>query len=217
MVARGPGDSVLVVTTPPPGPRDPRAALEVLVAALRDHLAACERSTGEGDLQVQSAYTALREAADRYDDALFEVHDEVTPWEFATDGLVGTEHEGEAVDSGRITVLVRRDYELGDVARLLAAGRAAYADAFPSDPPGAADADVTHPGRALYQMLHAYGVDGFDEAAEAAGLATVGGTVWVQSLDPDDEPVDDEDPFAVADPDLLVYRLDDVVAEDPHA
>ena len=205
------------MTTSPLGRPDPRAALEVLVAALRDHLGACERSTGEGDLQVQSAYTALREAADRYDDALFEVHDEVTPWEFPTEGLVDTEHEGEAVDSGRITVLVRRDYELGDMARLLASGRAAYANAFPSDPSEAADADVTHPGRALYQMLHAYGVDGFDEAAEAAGLSAVGGTVWVQSLDPDDEPVDDEDPFAVADPDLLVYRLDDLVAEDPHA
>ena len=204
------------MTSPPPGPHDPRTALDVLVSALRDHLEACERSTGEGDLLVQSAYTALREAADRYDDALFEVHDEVTPWEFPTEGLVDTEHEGEAVDSGRITVLVRRDYELGDAAHLLAAGRAAYADAFPSDPAEAAAADVTHPGRALYQMLHAYGIDGFDEAAEAAGLSAVGGTVWVQSLDPDDEPVDDEDPFAVADPDLLVYRLDEVLAEDPN-
>jgi hypothetical protein len=191
--------------------------LEVLVAALREHLGACEMSTGEGDPRVQSAYTALREAADRYDDVLFEVHDEVTPWEFVAEARIGTEQEGEAVDRGRITVLVRRDYELDDRTRLLAAGRAAYADAFPSDPPEAAEADVTHPGRALYQMLHAYGVDGFDEAAEAAGLSAVGGTVWVQSLDPDDEPVDDEDPFAVADPDLLVYRLDDLVAQDPHA
>ncbi|HSK55879.1 MAG TPA: hypothetical protein VK908_11525 [Jiangellales bacterium] len=203
------------MTTSLPGRGDPRAALDVLVGALRQHLEACEHSSGEGDPQVQAAYTALREAADRYDDALFEAHDEVTPWEFAAAGLVDAEYEGEDVDTGRITVLVRRDYELADRARLLAAGRAAYAEAFPSDPVEAATADVTHPGRALYQMLHAYGVDGFDDAAEAAGLTTVGGTVWVQSLDPDDEPLDDEDPFAVADPDLLVYRLDEVVAEPP--
>ncbi|HSK27602.1 MAG TPA: hypothetical protein VK894_11900 [Jiangellales bacterium] len=203
------------MTTPVHGPGDPRTALDVLVAALRTHLEACESSAGEGDPRVQAAYTALRSAADRYDDVLFETYEEVTPWEFAGDGLVDVEYEGEAVDSGRLTVLVRRDYELGDPERLLEAGRAAYAEAYPADPPEAARADVTHPGRALYQMLHAYGVDGFDEAAEEAGLTTVGGTVWVQSLDPDDEPVDDEDPFAVADADLLVYRLDEVVSEAP--
>lgn len=203
------------MTTPVRHVGDPRAALDHLVAALHAHLDACERSRGEGDPQVQAAYTALREAADRYDDALFETHDEVTPWEFPTTGLVDVEYEAEVPDTGRLTVLVRRDYELADQTQLIEAGRAAYAQAYPDDPREAAEADVTHPGRALFQMLHAYGVDGFDEAAEAAGLTTVGGTVWVQSLDPDDEPIDDEDPFAVADPDLLVYRLDEVVGEGP--
>jgi hypothetical protein len=55
-------------------------ALDDLTDALEAHLVACTRSTGEADPAVQAAYTALREAASRYDDLLFTLLDEVTPW-----------------------------------------------------------------------------------------------------------------------------------------
>ncbi|MGH8826242.1 MAG: hypothetical protein ACRDVZ_01330, partial [Jiangellaceae bacterium] len=69
--------------------------------------------------------------------------------------------------------------------------------------------------RALYQLLHAYGVDGLDQRAESAGLAPRGGTVWVQALDEADAETLVDDPFGVADEDMLVYRLDEVIDVDP--
>jgi hypothetical protein len=110
--------------------------------------------------------------------------------------------------------MVRRDYGIADPAGLLVAGREAYADLYPGDPPEAAVADVSHPGRALYQLLHAYGVDGLDNRAENAGLAPHGGTVWVQGLVPGDAETLVDDPFGVADEDMLIYRLDEVIGPD---
>lgn len=194
-----------------------QAALEDLTEALDAHLHAVRRRVGEADPAVQAAYTQLRNAAERYDDLLFELTEEVTPWEFPQSPPPDVEYEDQGAAPDAVTVMVRRDYGIGDPAGLLMAGREAYADLYPEDPAEAANADVSHPGRALYQMLQAYGVDGLDSRAEAAGLAPRGGTVWVQELGPGDAETIVDDPFGVAEEEMLIYRLDEVIQPDPPA
>ena len=177
---------------------------------------------------MQEAYSALHEAAEAYDNALFDAYEEVTPFQFVDlDEGEGDEDEGdeaegdEAEDAdeadddetveepSRLALLVRRDYDVVDRAALLAAGREAYGEIWPEGAPDEATADVDRPERAVYQLLHAYGVDGLDGRAEEAGLEPTGGTLWVVDLDEDDETLD-EAPFTGVDADRLVYRLDEV-------
>lgn len=192
-----------------------RTALIDLIEALQAHLESALQRTGEADLAAQVAYTRLREAAARYDDLLFELTDEVTPWEFPEGPHVDAEYEDRSAAPDTVGVLVRRDYGLADPAGLLLAGRQAYAELYPDEPEEAAAADVSHPGRAIFQLLHAFGVDGLDHHAEEAGLAPRGGTVWVQALDADDAETLSDDPFGVADDEMLIYRLDEVVDAGP--
>ena len=199
------------VTTSQPDASRLHAVLDDLTDALEAHLDACLARTGEADVAVQSAYTALRHAAARYDDLLFDMIDEVTPWEFPEGPHTDVEYEDEDALPGTIGVLVRRDYDLVDDDELVRAGRDAYADLYPDDPLESAVADVVHPGRAIYQMLHAYGVDGVDHRAEESGLRPRGGTVWVQALEDADAETLVTDPFGVADEEMLVYRLDEVI------
>lgn len=201
------------MTTPPQDSERLQAALDDLTDALEAHLNACLARTGESDPVVQAAYNALRIAADRYDDLLYDATDEVTPWEFPEEPP-SIEFEDLDSDPGLVGVLVRRDYEIDDADQLMLAGREAYGELYPQDPEESAAADVSHPGRALYQMLHAYGVDGLDERAEEAGLMPRGGTVWVQALTATDDQTLTTDPFSVADEDLLVYRVDEIIHTD---
>lgn len=188
-------------------------ALETLVGALREHLDAALKRSRDGDTAAQAAYTRLRAAATEYDDLLFDLTQEVTPWEFIKRDGESPEFEDRGAAPDAVSVLVRRDYGLADPVGLLEAGREAYAELFPGEPREAAAADVSHPGRAIYQLLHAFGVDGMDLRAESAGLAPRGGTVWVQALLPSDSGLEGDDPFAVADEEMLVYRLDEIVEE----
>lgn len=195
------------VTTSPQDHARLRAALHELTGALEVHLDAALRRSGANDHAVQAAYSRLRESADRYDDLLFEITGEVTPWEFPEDGSRNLEQEDPTARPDAITILVRRDYALADSGGLMDAGRQAYAELYPDDPVEAAQADVSHPGRALYQMLHAYGVDGLEHRAADAGLVPQGGTVWVQEL-ADDTTADLSNPFDLVDRQRLIYRVD---------
>ncbi len=197
------------MTTSPQDQARLNDALDDLTDALEAHLAACIDSTGEADVAVQGAYSALREAASRYDDILFTLLDEVTPWEFAEGPQVD---EGEEIDErlATIALLLRRDYTIADDDVLLAAARQAYAELYPDDTDEAAVSDVNSVARALYQLFHAYGVDGLDQRAELAGLVPRGGTVWMQEIDDDAASSLIEDPFGVADEHAVVYRLDEM-------
>lgn len=57
-----------------------RLLLDVLVTALREHLEAVEARTGESDPAVYAAFDHLRESFEAYEEALYDVHDEVTPF-----------------------------------------------------------------------------------------------------------------------------------------
>jgi hypothetical protein len=206
------------VTTSPRDQARLNDALDELTDALEAHLAACFESTGEADAAVQEAYTALREAASRYDDLLFTVLDEVTPWEFAEGPQVEADVEAEVEEREdgltTIALLLRRDYSVADDDAMLAAARQAYAELNPDETDAMADSDVNHAGQALYQLLLAYGVDGLDQRAELAGLVRHGGTLWMQEIDAADVSTLAEDPFGVAVEQALVYRLDEVQADE---
>lgn len=58
----------------------PRVALARLVGALEAHLDAVERRRSETDPVVKDAYSSLADAFEGYDEALYEAHDEVTPF-----------------------------------------------------------------------------------------------------------------------------------------
>lgn len=202
------------VTTSPRDQARLNDALDSLTDALEAHLTACLESTGEADAAVQQAYTALRDAASNYDDLLFTLLDEVTPWEFAEAPPVASEDEQRDGRLETIALLLRRDYTVADEGDLLAAARQAYAELNPDDAGSAAVETVDHAGRALYQLLLAYGVDGLDQRAEVAGLVRHGGTLWMQEIGADDVATLAEDPFGVADEQVLVYRLDEVQADE---
>jgi len=185
----------------------PREALAALTGALERHLSACEARSGESDPRVQEAYEALRDAADAYDDALYDATGEVTPMETpAPSAPVGD--SGETTVPARIGLLLRRDYAVRDVDELLAAAQAAQTQTWPEEAGPVLDVDVT-PGRAVYQLLDAHGVDGLDDLSEDAGLDPVGGTVWVVAQDADDDSLFEE-PFEDVDPERVLYRLDEV-------
>lgn len=193
--------------TPDAAPVDDeaRAAADRLKAAIDAHLVACARRTGEGDPDVQEAYDALRAAAEAYDDALFEAYEEVTPFEFQ-------DAPAEPVDDAepeRLGLLVRRDYLLSDLDDLLAAGARAAAESWPEEAGEPPAEQVATAGRAFYELLSAYGVDGLDEIAEDSGLDPAGGTLWVVAQPEEDETLYSA-PFESVDEERLLYRLEEV-------
>jgi hypothetical protein len=202
------------VTTSPRDQARLNDALDKLTGALEAHLTACLESTGEADAAVQEAYTTLRDAASNYDDLLFTLLDEVTPWEFAEGPPVAADDEQRDGRLETIALLLRRDYTVADEGALLTAARQAYAELNPDDADSIVVETVDHAGRALYQLLLAYGVDGLDQRSELAGLVRHGGTLWMQEIDEDDVATLSEDPFGVADEQVLVYRLDEVHADE---
>lgn len=61
--------------------KDPRVALSVLVTALEEHLSLLSNRRGPEDPNVVTAYFAIADAFENYEDALDEVYDEGTPLE----------------------------------------------------------------------------------------------------------------------------------------
>jgi hypothetical protein len=58
---------------------DPRVALQSLTTALEEHLIAASNRRGDGDPAVESAFFAVADAFEVYEDALYEAYSEVTP------------------------------------------------------------------------------------------------------------------------------------------
>lgn len=58
---------------------DPRVALQSLVSALEEHLAAAASKRGEDDPTVEGAYLSIADAFESYEEALYDAHGEVTP------------------------------------------------------------------------------------------------------------------------------------------
>lgn len=58
---------------------DPRAALQTLVNALEEHLAAAANRRSDDDPSVDGAYVAIANSFEAYEEALYDAYDEVTP------------------------------------------------------------------------------------------------------------------------------------------
>lgn len=188
---------------------------DALVEAIRTHTAAVTGLRGEDQsAEVFASGDQLRHAVLAYADAQFEYTGIGFPL-----GIIhqfDDDEEDDDVDHGPVagvSVLRRTDYVVSNEAAVIKAGRKAYRRVRPEDDAAAAAADVTHLGRALYQLAHA---DGWDNLDDVKGLDRVGEVVIVQSsdallgADPDAWP--DDDLFGHDDARLL-YRQDDAYGD----
>lgn len=58
---------------------DPRFALSVLVSCLEEHLATVAAKRGAKDATLSSAFLAVADAFEEYEDALYEAYEEFLP------------------------------------------------------------------------------------------------------------------------------------------
>ncbi|GAA1496314.1 hypothetical protein [Paeniglutamicibacter kerguelensis] len=58
---------------------DPRVALSVLISCLEEHLAAVASKRGAEDATLSSAFLAVADAFEEYEDALYEAYEEFLP------------------------------------------------------------------------------------------------------------------------------------------
>lgn len=198
----------------PDGATRLREAADALAEAIRAHASTVTAVSGEeGTPEVMAAGSRLLPALLAYADAEFDYTGTSFPlgslYEFDDDD----DDEADETPARGVSVLRRSDYAVADEEAVMEAGRQAYLRVWPEDGAEAAAADVTHLGRALYQIAHA---DGWDALDEVEGLRPTGGVVLVQpsdellGADPDQWP---EDALFDYDDDLLIYRQDDIIVE----
>ena len=192
-----------------------RAAAEALKEALDRHLDAVERrasSSGEdaaADAEVFNAFNELAAAGEVYDELLYDVHDEVTPFEVpATDGTV--DYEGPE-EPEVLSVFIRRDYLVGDSRRLLAqAQRITELDPESVDEDEAVGVSAGHSLHAAVGVL--FGEFEPDEIAsrhKEFGLEEGDATTWVAAGEDRPEPGEWlAAPFDSVEPERVICRFD---------
>ncbi|TDC77978.1 hypothetical protein [Streptomyces hainanensis] len=192
-----------------------RAAADALKAAIDRHLAAIEGRTAapeaaDADAAVFAAFNELAAAGEVYDELLYDVYDEVTPFEVPSTEN-GVPYEGPEVPEA-LSVFIRRDYTVVDPRRLLAqAQRVADLDPEAGDL-GFADNDEG-PARGMQPALGVlFGEFDPDELAsrhKEFGLEEGDATLWVTA---GDEPAEPGEwlaaPFDSVDPERVVCRFD---------
>ncbi|WP_432134571.1 MULTISPECIES: hypothetical protein [unclassified Streptomyces] len=179
-----------------------RAAAEAVKTALDRHLAAVERRSGEDDPAVYEAFNELAAAAEVYDELLYDRYDEVTPFEIpaAEDAL--PPYAGPEEPSA-LSVLIRRDYTVGEPQRLLAQAQRVEA----ADDEDGADTD-TVPG-ALGVLFGEYEPDEIASRHKEFGLEEGDSTLWVLAAEEAAEPGEWlETPFEQLDPQRVICRFD---------
>lgn len=191
------------------------AALEAVVAAAREHLAAVRAAGGKiDDDEVWRTYVELNNASVAYDDCLLDVFGEVTPWNVDSidadkaDQFFGEETSAAGDPYPRvISVRQRRDYRIPSVAALLKAGQDAR-DTAMGDESGA----VESVSEALVELLQSG--DGSLAALDIPELEPLDGLVAVAEVDAplDPESFEESDgvgPFALSGDDRLIGRMDE--------
>jgi hypothetical protein len=161
---------------------------------------------------VQDAYGALHEAARRYDDLLFEVHDEVTPFVFATavPGSGLTDDDEYDVEPESVSMLARWDFAIDDPDAVIAAGRDAPREPWVDDAEDLTEGEAAGIGAAFARLIDAYGHDELVDRAEEFGLVRQGATTWLLASEPTDGEEWMDDPFAEVAEDRLIYRVDEI-------
>lgn len=176
-----------------------RARAAELAAAILAHAEAVASASSDADVpQIFAASDRLLPVVLAYSDAQFEHTGTDLPFgmlQELVDDRDGEELDDEDDDEpvAGVSVLQRRDYRVVDESAVMDAGRQAYLRVWPDDDEAAAAADVTHLGRALYQLAHA---DGWHSLDQVEGLRVTAGAVVVVEQDellggdPDDWPDD---------------------------
>ncbi|WP_326795007.1 hypothetical protein OG946_05420 [Streptomyces sp. NBC_01808] len=187
-----------------------RAAASVLKAAIDRHLEAVERRSGEEGSAVYAAFEELAAAAEAYDEVLYEVHDEVTPFEIpSSDTLPAYTGPDEP---GALSVLIRRDYTVAEPHRLLAQAQR-IADLDPDVAGGDESGDREAVGSSLTAAVGVlFGEFEPDEIASRHrefGLSEGDSAVWVAAAEEPAEPGEWlSAPFDQVDPELVICRFD---------
>jgi hypothetical protein len=203
-------------------PAELDAALERVIDAAREHLAAVRAAQGRvDDDDVWQAYVTLNNASYEYDELLLDAFGEVTPWDVeAIDpdeaderfgvGLGGVEGAEPSDPHPRVvSVRQRRDYRVPSVSALIRVAEAARRDSLADD----ADAPpVQGVGEAVLELLQTG--DGSLGVLDIPELQPLDGLVMVSEVGSplDLESFDDNDsagPFRPGDGDRLVGRLDE--------
>ncbi|MEO3754654.1 hypothetical protein [Streptomyces sp. B6B3] len=200
-----------------PGAAQVRAAADALKEAVDRHLAAIERRAAEpdadadADAEVFAAFNEMAAAGEAYDELLYDVYDEVTPFEVPeTDGTAA--YAGPE-DPEALSVFIRRDYTVVDPRRLLAQARRVAE----LDPEAAADEEEADAqdaaGRSMPTALGVlFGEFEPDEIAsrhKEFGLEEGDATLWVTAVDEPAEPGEWlPSPFEAADPERVICRFD---------
>ena len=178
-----------------------REAAEALKSAIDAHLRAVETRVDELDPAVLEAFDALAAAAEEYDELLYAVHDEVTPFEVMADPR--PEYDGpDEVEA--LSVFIRRDYLVADPDALASAARAAAEGV---------DPETATSRTALLDIFDAYDADEIAYRAEELGLQPADSTMWVVAADPEGVVGWHDDPFSDVDAEMVLYR-DDVLDEE---
>jgi hypothetical protein len=180
-----------------------RAAAEALKIAIDRHLAAVEARTDELDPSVLEAFDALASAAEEYDELLYTVHDEVTPFDVVppeSDAVYAGPEQVEA-----FSVFTRRDFLITDPDTLAAAASNVSEDF---------DPELGDSRAAVAELFDAFDADEISYRAEEIGLEAIEATTWVVAADPEAVGGWDDDPFSEVDLQKLLYRVDLVDEEE---
>ncbi|MFF9279988.1 hypothetical protein [Streptomyces griseosporeus] len=180
-----------------------RAAAEAVKTALDRHLAAVERRSGEDDPAVYEAFNQLAAAAEAYDELLYDRYDEVTPFEIPG-GEEMPPYTGPE-EPNALSVLIRRDYAVGDQQRLLAQAR--RVEAADDDSSGEDVSGTVH--GALGVLFGEFEPDEIASRHKEFGLEEGDSTLWVVAADEPAEPGEWlEAPFEQADAQRVICRFD---------
>ena len=176
-----------------------RDAASKFIEAIHTHSTALLAMSGRAsDAAVFDGGNKLAKAAAAYADAQFELTGIFPPLGLGQDDEDDTEQDSEdhlADPAARVSVFHRADYRVTDAEAVMRAGMHAYQRAWPEDTEDDAASDVSHLGRALYQIQHA---DGLASVGNTPGLEPAGATTWiVEAVDLLDEGGSQRDnPFA---------------------
>jgi hypothetical protein len=153
---------------------------EKAIAVLREHVALVAGASGPSDGgRIAVSSEAVRQAFAALSNAEFDYSAQGSPLgPLESDEELMEDFEevplDESAEHNQISILLRRDFAVVSQAAVLEAGRAAYLQAWPDDTPEQAARDVTHLGRALYQVMHAGDLEAL---SQTEGLQPTAGVV----------------------------------------
>lgn len=142
---------------------------EAAIEAFRAHLTlVAEASSNAAEEAIDESAETVREAFLAVSDAEFNYSATLAPFSLLGDDE-DNEHEGHEHEHGadtahdKISIMLRRDFDLTSEAALILAGRKAAAAAEPSGAADVAAEEVAPLARAIFQIVQAGGIDALND------------------------------------------------------